>query len=183
MNSYFIGLRGSRLFLLLSGNRKVNSHYLGARHIIIWRIFQHMRIIDYLSLYQQFEKGLPIRWHLPRLSPTIYPYATLMAYNTALAFIACDFSLLALIKRESTLLKVCSLLLFVIALLTLLELTLGFKLNTSDWFVVFLNESPAHSQPMSPATASMVFSQLLSGWASKCRPIQQWACCSFQGRF
>ncbi len=38
-------------------------------------------------------------WHAPRLLDAIHPFATLMAYNTALGFIACGLGLLAIVKK------------------------------------------------------------------------------------
>lgn len=97
-----------------------------------------------------------LSWHTPQLLASIYPYTTLMAYNTAIAFIACGLGLLALIKQESTLLIICSLLLFVIGILTLLDLAAGFDLNTTHWFEVFLSEEPIRSQPISPTTSTLL---------------------------
>ena len=101
-------------------------------------------------------------WHAPHLFASIYPYATLMAYNTAIAFIACGLGLIALTKSEATLLTICALALLTIALLTLLDLTAGLQLNTTDWFVALLRDAPVRSQPMAPATGAVL---LLAGLA------------------
>ena len=97
-----------------------------------------------------------LSWHAPHLLASIYPYTTLMAYNTALAFIACGLGLIAIVKMESILLSMCSFILFIIATLTLLDLTTGIELNTTDWFVILLNEPPVRSQPISPSTSSVL---------------------------
>ena len=106
--------------------------------------------------------GVLLSWHAPHLLSTIYTYATLMAYNTAIAFIACGLGLFAIISLKRILLLVSSIILFAIAILTLLDLIAGFNLNTTSWFVIFLTESPVRNQPISPATSSVL---LLAGLA------------------
>lgn len=101
-----------------------------------------------------------LSWHAPQLLSAIYVYATLMAYNTAIAFIACGLGLYAINARKNSLLIISSAILFAIAILTLLDLTAGVNLNTTRWFEIFLSEPPAHSQPISPATSSVL---LLAG--------------------
>ena len=44
------------------------------------------------------SSGVMLMWHLPHLIPAIYPYATLMAYNTAMCFLFCAAALFALLK-------------------------------------------------------------------------------------
>lgn len=100
--------------------------------------------------------GVLLSWHAPQLLAGIYPHTTLMAYNTAIAFVACGLGLIALTKSETTLLVICALALLTIAILTLLDLTAGLHLNTTDWFVVFLSEAPVRSQPMSPTTGAVL---------------------------
>lgn len=93
-------------------------------------------------------------WHNPQLLSTIYPFATLMAYNTALGFCACGLGLYSILKQH-VLLKIFSVLvLLTIGILTLLDLVGGIPLNTTHWFEIFLTDSPPRSQPISPITSS-----------------------------
>lgn len=95
-----------------------------------------------------------LSWHAPQTLADIYPYTTLMAYNTAIGFVACGLGLIAIMRSRRTLLISSSIALLAIGVLTLLDLLAGFQLNTTDWFVVLLTEPPARSQPISPATSS-----------------------------
>lgn len=97
--------------------------------------------------------GVLLSWHAPQTLASIYPYATLMAYNTAIGFIACGLGLISLTYSLHTLLLSCCLVLLAIAVLTLLDFA-GFNLNATDWFVVLLSEPPARSQPISPVTST-----------------------------
>lgn len=106
-----------------------------------------------------------LSWHTPQLLAAIYPYSTLMAYNTAIAFIACGLGLIAIITSKHLLLVACSLALLAIAILTLLDLIAGIGIDTTNWFVIFLAEPPVRSQPISPATSSIL---LLAALALLC---------------
>lgn len=106
-----------------------------------------------------------LSWHAPQLLAAIYPYATLMAYNTAIAFIACGIGLIAVITSKHLLLVACSAILMAIAILTLLDLIAGVDIDTTNWFVIFLAEPPVRSQPISPATSSTL---LLASLALLC---------------
>lgn len=106
-----------------------------------------------------------LSWHAPKLFAAIYPYATLMAYNTAIAFIACGFGLISIIASKHLLLVACSSILLVIAILTLLDLIAGVDIDSTNWFVIFLAEPPVRSQPISPATSSIL---LLAGLMLLC---------------
>lgn len=106
-----------------------------------------------------------LSWHAPKTFAPIYPYATLMAYNTAIGFIACGLGLLAILTLKRTLLIVCSATLLTIAIATLLDIVAGVGLDTTNWFVIFLAEPPLRSQPISPATSSTF---LLAGCALLC---------------
>lgn len=106
-----------------------------------------------------------LSWHAPKLFAAIYPYATLMAYNTAIAFIACGFGLISIIASKHLLLVACSSILLAIAILTLLDLIAGVDIDTTNWFVIFLAEPPVRSQPISPATSSTL---LLASLALLC---------------
>lgn len=92
-------------------------------------------------------------WHLPNLLAIVYPYSTLMAYNTALGFIACGIGLLALLKAKRSRVVICAVMLFTIGAATLVDLLSDINLNTTDWFVIMLSEPPARSQPISPITS------------------------------
>jgi signal transduction histidine kinase len=94
-----------------------------------------------------------LSWHTPHTLASIYPFATRMAYNTAIGFIACGLGLIALIRLQPKLVFACALVLFVIAVLTLLDLVGGFNLRTTDWFVIMLSEPPVRNQPISPVTS------------------------------
>lgn len=106
-----------------------------------------------------------VSWHAPQLLAAIYPYTTLMAYNTAIAFIACGLGLIAIIASKRLLLAACSITLLAIAILTLLDLIAGVDIDTTDWFVIFLAEPPVRSQPISPTTSSIL---LLAGLVLLC---------------
>lgn len=103
-----------------------------------------------------------LSWHAPQTLAPIYPYATLMAYNTAIGFIACGLGLMSLIRPRRIILFSACLILLTIAILTLLDLIAEFNLNTTDWFVVLLSEPPVRSQPISPVTSTAF---LLAGLA------------------
>lgn len=107
--------------------------------------------------------GVLFSWHSPHLLAGIYPYATLMAYNTAIGFCACGLGLYAALMQRWQLTVFSSLVLFALGTLTLLDLMAGVSLNTTNWFVIFLSEPPVRSQPMSPTT-SLAF--LLAGCAT-----------------
>lgn len=93
-------------------------------------------------------------WHAPRLLDAIHPFATLMAYNTAVGFIACGVGLLAIIKKWRRGLLGSVIVLWGIGLLTLIDLLTQAELHTTDWFEIFLMEPPVRSQPISPTTSS-----------------------------
>lgn len=93
-------------------------------------------------------------WHAPHLLDAIHPFATLMAYNTALGFIACGLGLLAIVKKWQRTLVYSVVVLWGIGLLTLLDLLTSMELHTTDWFEIFLSDSPIHHQPISPTTSS-----------------------------
>ncbi len=102
-----------------------------------------------------------LSWHAPNLFSAIYTYSTLMAYNTAIAFIACGLGLIAINTRKHLLLVVSSIILFLIAILSLLDVIFtSVNLHTNNWFEIFLSEPPAHNQPISPVTSSVL---LLAG--------------------
>lgn len=93
-------------------------------------------------------------WHAPQTFASMYPYATLMAYNTAIGFIACGLGVMSLLSARPWLLLGSCLVLLAIGILTLVDLIAGFDLKTADWFVVLLSEPPNHNQPISPATSA-----------------------------
>lgn len=101
-------------------------------------------------------------WHLPSLFAPIYPYTTLMAYNTAIGFIACGVGLLAINNNQWHKVFISILLLWVIGIVTLIDLLTDLNLHTTDWFVFLLHEPPLRNQPISPTTSSMF---LLAGAA------------------
>ncbi len=100
--------------------------------------------------------GVLLIWHSPHLLAGIYPYATLMAYNTAIGFCACGVGLYGIISQRWQFTILSSLILFAIGILTLLDLITGIHVNTTNWFVIFLTEPPAHNHPV-PPTASIAF--------------------------
>lgn len=93
-------------------------------------------------------------WHLPSTFASLYPYTTLMAYNTAIGFIACGLGLLSIYKGWRNKLLGSIVTLCAIGLITLIDLLTHLDLHTTDWFVVLLNEPPVHYQPISPTTSS-----------------------------
>ncbi|PUA26892.1 MAG: sensor histidine kinase [Cellvibrio sp. 79] len=100
--------------------------------------------------------GVLVSWHSPLLLAGIYPYSTLMGYNTAIGFCACGLGLYAVMTQRWSLTLISSSILFIIGVLTLLELLAGTSFNTANWFFYFLNEPPVRSQP-SPPIASAAF--------------------------
>lgn len=106
--------------------------------------------------------GVLLNWHNPHLFASLYPYATLMAYNSAIGFCACGLGLYAIMAQRWQLKILSCVILFAIGVLTLLDLIADVPLNTTDWFVIFLSEPPAHRQPIAP-TSSLAF--LLSALA------------------
>ncbi|HEY0891410.1 MAG TPA: ATP-binding protein, partial [Cellvibrio sp.] len=98
--------------------------------------------------------GVLITWHSPHRLSSIYPYITLMTYNTAIGIISCGLGLYAILRARHLLLLVCCFILFAIGTLTLLDLIVGMPLDTTNWFIVLLSEPPAHTQPMSPVSSA-----------------------------
>jgi len=98
--------------------------------------------------------GVLITWHAPHTLSSIYPYSTLMTYNTAIGIIACGLGLYAILRSRRALLSACCFILFTIGVLTLLDLITGMPLDTTNWFIVLLSEPPAHTQPMSPVSSA-----------------------------
>lgn len=97
-----------------------------------------------------------LSWHSPKMLAPVYPYATLMAYNTAIGFFACGLGLYAILTQHGLLRFFSCSILFAIGILTLLDLVAGVPLNTTNWFVMFLSDPPARSQAI-PPTASLSF--------------------------
>ncbi len=110
--------------------------------------------------------GVLLSWHAPNTLASIYPYATLMAYNTAIGFVACGIGLIAVMRSLHAMLLSCFIALSAIGILTLLDLLAGFNLNTTDWFVVLLQEPPVRSQPISPATSTAFLLAGVALWFS-----------------
>ncbi len=100
--------------------------------------------------------GVLLSWHSPKMLAAIYPYTTLMAYNTAIGFCACGLGLYAILTHNGLLKIFSCLILLAIGILTLLDLIVGIPLNTTSWFVMFLSEPPVRSQAI-PPTASLAF--------------------------
>lgn len=100
--------------------------------------------------------GVLIVWHSPHGLARIYPYATLMAYNTAIGFCACGIGLYAIFVQQRALKSIACLMLLALGLSTLLDLLTNIPLDTTNWFVVFLTAPPSHNQPI-PPTASLAF--------------------------
>ncbi|MDF3014021.1 MAG: sensor histidine kinase, partial [Cellvibrio sp.] len=95
-----------------------------------------------------------ITWHAPHTMSAIYPFITLMTYNTAIGVIACGLGLYAILRAMRTVLFVCCFILLAIGTLTLLDLIAGIPLDTTNWFIVLLAEPPVHTQPMSPVSSA-----------------------------
>lgn len=98
--------------------------------------------------------GVLITWHAPHTLSAIYPYITLMTYNTAIGIITCGLGLYAILIANRTFLLGCCFILVLIGGLTMLDLLAGLPLNTTNWFIALLNEPPAHTQPMSPVSSA-----------------------------
>lgn len=98
--------------------------------------------------------GVLVTWHAPRALSSIYPCTTLMTYNTAIGIVTCGLGLYAVLRSNRILLLACCFILFAIGALTLLDLIVGMPLDTTNWFIVLLNEPPAHTQPMSPVSSA-----------------------------
>lgn len=128
------------------------------------RIVSPSRLVTCVIATLLIMVGLAViaSWHAPTLLAPIYPHATLMAYNTAIGFIACGIGLLSILYRRLGTLLVCSALLITIGLVTLVDLLTGFELHTTDWFVIMLSELPVRHQPISPTTSTIF---LLAGAA------------------
>ncbi|MEN0037769.1 MAG: ATP-binding protein [Cellvibrio sp.] len=95
-----------------------------------------------------------ITWHAPHTLSAIYPFITLMTYNTAIGIITCGLGLYAILRNHRAMLFVCSFILFALGALTILDIIIGIPLNTTTWFVVLLSEPPVHTQPMSPVSSA-----------------------------
>lgn len=95
-----------------------------------------------------------ITWHSPHVLSSVYPYITLMTYNTAIGIITCGLGLYAILRANRVLLFICCFILFALAVLTMLDLLAGIPLNTTNWFIVLLSEPPVHTQPMSPVSSA-----------------------------
>lgn len=98
--------------------------------------------------------GVLITWHSPHALSAIYPYITLMTYNTAIGIITCGLGLYSILKAKRVMLFVCCFILFALGGLTILDIIVGIPLNTTTWFIVLLSEPPVHTQPMSPVSSA-----------------------------
>ncbi|WP_052417267.1 ATP-binding protein [Cellvibrio mixtus] len=98
--------------------------------------------------------GVLVTWHSPHALSGIYPYITLMTYNTAIGIITCGLGLYSILKANRAMLFVCSFILFALGALTILDIIVGIPLNTTNWFTVLLSEPPVHTQPMSPVSSA-----------------------------
>lgn len=98
--------------------------------------------------------GVLITWHAPQALSGIYPYITLMTYNTAIGIITCGLGLYSILKAKRVMLFVCCFILFALGALTILDIIVGIPLNTTTWFIVLLSEPPVHTQPMSPVSSA-----------------------------
>lgn len=101
-----------------------------------------------------FGIGVLITWHAPHALSIIYPYITLMTYNTAIGIVTCGLGLYAILRARRLLLFICCFILFTLGALTMLDLLAGIPLNTTNWFTVLLSEPPVHTQPMSPVSSA-----------------------------
>jgi signal transduction histidine kinase len=95
-----------------------------------------------------------ITWHAPHVFAGIYPYSTLMTYNTAIGIITCGLGLYAILRSQRIFLFTCCFILLALSVLTMLDLLVGIPLDTTNWFVVLLSEPPVHTQPMSPVSSA-----------------------------
>lgn len=130
---------------------------------------EHLAIHTIALILCLLGAGVLLSWHSPHLLAGLYPYATLMAYNTAIGFCACGLGLYAIITRRWFLKSLASVVLISIGLLTLLDLIIGIPLNTTTWFEIFLTEPPVRNQPISPTTSTaflLASGALLFGYTS-----------------
>lgn len=101
--------------------------------------------------------GVLITWHAPHALSAIYPYVTLMTYNTAIGIITCGLGLYATLRAHHVMVFACCFILFAISALTILDIIVGIPLNTTNWFILLLSEPPVHTQPMSPVSSAAFF--------------------------
>lgn len=130
---------------------------------------EHLAIHTIALILCLLGAGVLLSWHSPHLLAGLYPYATLMAYNTAIGFCACGLGLYAITTRRWFLKSLSSAVLISIGLLTLLDLIIGIPLNTTIWFEIFLTEPPVRNQPISPTTSTaflLASGALLFGYTS-----------------
>lgn len=99
--------------------------------------------------------GVLITWHAPDILSSIYPYTTLMTYNTAIGVITCGLGLYAILRSMRTLLFGCCFVLLTIGGLTMLDLSAAIHFDTTNWFIILLSEPPIHTQPMSPVSSTV----------------------------
>lgn len=102
-----------------------------------------------------------ISWHSPQLLEGIYPYATLMAYTTAIAFCACGLGLYGVAAQKPPITWFACVIIFAISILSLLDLFTGLPIDVTSWFMIFFTGMPDHHS--TPPTASVAF--LIAGAA------------------
>ncbi len=73
-------------------------------------------------------------WHNPKIISPAYSDITAMAYNTALCMLLSGIALLALIRSNVLLLRICAFIILLISGLTLVELTGGLSVNVNNCF-------------------------------------------------
>ena len=97
--------------------------------------------------------GVIIIWHIPSLFPSVYPYATLMAYNTAVSFLLCGLALIALIRQLHQLGIVLALGLLALSSIRIVEMLFELPFDSNLWYKTLLPTAITTPIPTSSITS------------------------------
>lgn len=97
--------------------------------------------------------GVMIIWHIPSLFPSVYPYATLMAYSTAVSFLLCGLALITLIKQLRQLGIILAFGLLVLSSIRIIELLFDLSLASTHWYQALLPTTDTIPIPTSSITS------------------------------
>lgn len=118
------------------------------------------------------SSGVITIWHNPLSFPSLYPYATLMTYNTAASFLLCGMVLIALLNQLRRTGVVLSLGLLILSGIRISEMLLDLPFDADYWYKTLLPSPITVAIPTSSITSItfvftavsllLLFSQLLT---------------------
>lgn len=98
------------------------------------------------------SSGVILSWHFPQFFPSLYPYATLMAYNTAVSFLLCGLALVTLINQLRQIGIILTLGLLILSAIRITEMLFDLPLNSDHWYKMLLSAPITVSMPTSSIT-------------------------------